>query len=51
MGPTKMKLCFLLNQTTICVVAGEPHPQPQYQTAIIYIDEVLYKDSCPLSLK
>jgi hypothetical protein len=32
-GSTKIKLHFLLNQTTISVVAGEPHPQPQYQTA------------------
>ena len=32
-GSTKIKLCFLLNQTTISVAAGELHPQPQYQTA------------------
>jgi hypothetical protein len=28
-----IKLCFLLNQTTISVATGEPHPQPQYQIA------------------
>jgi len=27
-GPTSKKLCFLLNQTTIYVATGEPHPQP-----------------------
>jgi len=32
-GPTKIKLRFLLNKTTISVDAGQPHPQPQYQTA------------------
>jgi hypothetical protein len=32
-GPTSKKLCFLLNQTTLYVAAGEPHPQPQYQMA------------------
>jgi len=33
-GPTSKKLCFLLNQTTIYVATGEPHPQPQYQMTI-----------------
>jgi len=32
-SPTSEKLCFLQYQTTIFVVAGEPHTQPQYQTA------------------
>jgi hypothetical protein len=36
-GPTSKKLRFLLNQTTIYVVVGEPHPQPQYQITTIYI--------------
>jgi hypothetical protein len=31
-GPTTIKHFFLLNQTVLCVVAGEPHPQPRYQT-------------------
>jgi len=32
--PTSKKLFFFLQyQTTIFVVAGEPHLQPQYQTA------------------
>ena len=31
-GPTTIKHFFLLNQTVLCVVAGEPHPQPCYQT-------------------
>jgi hypothetical protein len=29
-GPTKIKLRFLLNQTAIFVAAVKPHPQPQY---------------------
>jgi len=32
-GPTNQKMLFLLYQTIIVVAAGEPHPQPQYQTA------------------
>jgi len=28
-GPTTIKH-FFLNQTVLCVVAGEPHPQPRY---------------------
>jgi hypothetical protein len=33
MGPTKNKLCFVLNQTRKNVAVSEPHPQPQYQMA------------------
>jgi hypothetical protein len=32
-GPTPIKLCFLFNQITIYVAAGEPHSHPQYQTS------------------
>jgi len=32
-GPTNKNVFFLLYQTIIVVAAGEPHPQPQYQTA------------------
>jgi hypothetical protein len=31
-GPTSKKLLLLQYKTTIFVAAGEPHPQPQYQT-------------------
>jgi len=31
-GPTTIMHFFLLNQTILCVAAGEPHPQPSYQT-------------------
>jgi len=33
MGPTIEKLWWECYQTRKIVVAGEPHPQPQYQTA------------------
>jgi hypothetical protein len=36
-GPTIRKQFFLLNQTAFGVAAGEPHPQPRYQTAILYL--------------
>jgi len=36
-GPTIRKQFFLLNQTTFGVAAGEPHPQPRYQTATLYL--------------
>jgi len=32
MGPIIKKQFFLLNQTVFGVAAGEPHPQPRYQT-------------------
>jgi len=32
MGPTIKKQFFLFNQTAFGVAAGEPHPQPRYQT-------------------
>jgi hypothetical protein len=32
-GPISIKLRFFFNQTFISVAAGEPHPQPHYQTA------------------
>jgi len=31
-GPTSRNQFFLLNQTVFGVAAGEPHPQPRYQT-------------------
>jgi len=31
-GPTGIKHFFLLYQTVLCMAAGEPHPQPHYQT-------------------
>ena len=33
-GCYQHKLLFFLNQRVICVAAGEPHPQPHYQTDI-----------------
>jgi len=33
MGPTNKNQFFLCYQTLKYVVAGEPHPQPHYQTA------------------
>jgi hypothetical protein len=36
-GPTIRKHFFLLNQTAFGVAAGEPHPQPRYQTATLYL--------------
>jgi hypothetical protein len=33
MGPTIEKLWWECYQTGKIVAAGEPHPQPQYQTA------------------
>jgi hypothetical protein len=35
MGPTTIKNFFLLNQTVLCVAAGEPHAQPRYQTGYV----------------
>jgi hypothetical protein len=32
-GPTKQNQFCFLYQTLKCVVTGEPHPQPHYQTA------------------
>jgi hypothetical protein len=31
-GPTSINHCFFIKQTVIFVAAGEPHPQPHYQT-------------------
>jgi len=32
-GSYQAKSHFFCYQTLICVIAGEPHPQPHYQTA------------------
>jgi len=32
-GSYQAKSHFFFYQTLICVAAGEPHPQPHYQTA------------------
>jgi hypothetical protein len=41
-GPTSKKLLLLQYKTTIFVAPGEPHPQPQYQTAPKSLKNKLY---------
>jgi hypothetical protein len=41
-GPTSKKLLLLQYKTTIFVAAGEPHTQPQYQTAPKSLKNKLY---------
>jgi len=43
MGPTIKKQFFLFNQMAFGVAAGEPHPQPHYQTPSNWLLLLLFK--------
>jgi len=43
MGSTIKKQFFLFNQTAFGVAAGEPHPQPRYQTPSKWYNPYTYK--------